>query len=105
MCAGFRMHPSKNLFMTKSGKQIPTASEVSELAKKILIAPLVLLIKFYQICISPLKGGPTCRFTPTCSQYALEALRKYGLFKGGWLALKRILRCHPWGGSGYDPVP
>lgn len=91
--------------MTKSGKQIPTASKVSELAKKILIAPLVLLIKFYQICISPLKGGPTCRFTPTCSQYALEALRKYGLFKGGWLALKRILRCHPWGGSGYDPVP
>lgn len=105
MCAGFRRHPSKNLFMTKSGKQIPTASKVSELAKKILIAPLVLLIKFYQICISPLKGGPTCRFTPTCSQYALEALRKYGLFKGGWLALKRILRCHPWGGSGYDPVP
>lgn len=105
MCAGFRRHPSKNLFMAESGKQIPTASKVSELAKKILIAPLVLLIKFYQICISPLKGGPTCRFTPTCSQYALEALRKYGLFKGGWLALKRILRCHPWGGSGYDPVP
>lgn len=91
--------------MDKPGKQIHTASEFPELAKKILIAPLVLLIKFYQICISPLKGGPTCRFTPTCSQYALEALRKYGLFKGGWLALKRILRCHPWGGSGYDPVP
>lgn len=91
--------------MVKSGKQIQTASKVSELVKKILIAPLVFLIKFYQICISPLKGGPTCRFTPTCSQYALEALRKYGLFKGGRLALKRILRCHPWGGSGYDPVP
>lgn len=105
MCASFRRHLNKKLFMAKSGKQIHTASEVSELAKKILIAPLVLLIKFYQICISPLKGGPTCRFTPTCSQYALEALRKYGLFKGGWLALKRILRCHPWGGSGYDPVP
>lgn len=91
--------------MTDSGKQIKAPSKVSELVKKILIAPLVFLIKFYQVCISPLKGGPTCRFTPTCSQYALEALRKYGLFKGGWLALKRIARCHPWGGSGYDPVP
>ncbi|MBP5572441.1 MAG: membrane protein insertion efficiency factor YidD [Bacteroidales bacterium] len=73
--------------------------------KKVLAAPFILLIKFYQICISPLKGGPTCRFTPTCSQYALEAFRKYGPFKGFWLSLKRILRCHPWGGSGYDPVP
>lgn len=70
----------------------------------ILIAPAVWLIRFYQVCISPLKG-PTCRFTPTCSQYALEALRKYGIFKGGWLAFRRILRCHPFGGSGYDPVP
>ena len=73
--------------------------------KKVLTAPFILLIKFYQVCISPLKGGPTCRFTPTCSQYALEAFRKYGPFKGFWLSLKRILRCHPWGGSGYDPVP
>lgn len=76
-----------------------------EVVKKVLAAPFILLIKFYQVCISPLKGGPTCRFTPTCSQYALEAFRKYGPFKGGWLALRRILRCHPWGGSGYDPVP
>ena len=76
-----------------------------EVVKKVLAAPFILLIKFYQICISPLKGGPTCRFTPTCSQYALEAFRKYGPFKGFWLSLKRILRCHPWGGSGYDPVP
>ncbi len=73
-------------------------------AKKILSAPLILLVRFYQLCISPLKPA-CCRFTPTCSQYALEALRKYGPIKGGWLALKRILRCHPWGGSGYDPVP
>ena len=71
----------------------------------ILSAPFVALIRFYQICLSPLKGGPTCRFTPTCSQYALEAVKKYGPFKGGWLALRRILRCHPLGGSGYDPVP
>lgn len=72
--------------------------------KQIAIFPLVLLVKFYQVCISPLKG-PSCRFTPTCSQYAIEALRKHGPFKGSWLALRRILRCHPWGGSGYDPVP
>lgn len=72
--------------------------------KDVLIFPLVVLIKFYQLCISPFTP-PSCRFTPTCSQYALEALRKYGPFKGGWLALRRILRCHPWGGSGYDPVP
>lgn len=72
--------------------------------KDILAAPPIAAVKFYQLCISPLKP-PTCRFTPTCSQYAIEALRKYGPLKGGWLALKRILRCHPWGGSGYDPVP
>ncbi len=77
---------------------------MKETVKKILIFPLVVLIKFYQLCISPFTP-PSCRFTPTCSQYALEALRKHGLFKGGWLAFRRILRCHPWGGSGYDPVP
>ena len=65
---------------------------------------LVLFVRIYQRFISPLTP-PSCRFTPTCSQYALEALRKYGPFKGSWLALKRLLRCHPWGGSGYDPVP
>lgn len=72
---------------------------------KILAAPLIFMVRFYQVCLSPLKGAGTCRFTPTCSQYALEALRKYGPFKGSWLAIKRICRCHPWGGSGYDPVP
>ena len=72
--------------------------------RRILAFPFILLIKFYQLCISPLKP-PTCRFTPTCSQYALEAFRKYGPIKGFWLSLKRILRCHPLGGSGYDPVP
>ncbi len=64
----------------------------------------VALIRLYQTCISPFTP-PACRFTPTCSQYALEAIRKYGPFKGLWLAIKRLLRCHPWGGSGYDPVP
>lgn len=75
-----------------------------ERVKRAFAAPLIALVRFYQVCISPLKP-PTCRFTPTCSEYALQALRKYGPLKGGWLALKRILRCHPWGGSGYDPVP
>ena len=74
------------------------------IVRKVAIFPFIVLIRFYQVCISPLTP-PTCRFTPTCSAYALEALRKHGLFKGSWLAIRRILRCHPWGGSGYDPVP
>lgn len=72
--------------------------------KKVFAFPFVVLIMFYRRCISPLTP-PSCRFTPTCSAYALEALRKYGPIKGLWLAVKRILRCHPWGGSGYDPLP
>lgn len=64
----------------------------------------IALIKFYQYVISPLYG-PTCRFQPTCSSYGMEALRKHGFLKGGWLTIRRIGRCHPWGGSGYDPVP
>jgi uncharacterized protein len=62
------------------------------------------LIKLYQLLVSPLFSS-SCRYTPTCSHYTLEALKKYGIFKGGWLGIKRISRCHPWGGSGYDPVP
>ncbi|GHT79169.1 putative membrane protein insertion efficiency factor [Bacteroidia bacterium] len=65
---------------------------------------LIGLVKFYRYSISPLTPA-SCRYTPTCSQYAIEALQKYGALKGGWLALKRILRCHPWGGDGFDPVP
>ena len=60
--------------------------------------------KIYQLIISPWLG-PKCRYTPTCSHYASEALKKHGVLKGMWLAIKRISRCHPWGGSGYDPVP
>lgn len=62
------------------------------------------MVLFYRGAISPL-FPPSCRYTPTCSQYALEALRRHGPFRGSWLALRRILRCQPWGGSGYDPVP
>lgn len=64
----------------------------------------LLLIRFYQLFISPLLGS-NCRYTPTCSQYGMEAIRKYGPFKGIWLTLKRILSCNPWGGHGHDPVP
>jgi putative membrane protein insertion efficiency factor len=70
----------------------------------LLSKTMLALIAFYRSCISPLTP-PACRYTPTCSQYAQEAIVKYGPFRGGWLALKRILRCHPFGGSGYDPVP
>jgi putative membrane protein insertion efficiency factor len=70
----------------------------------IITFPFIVLIKIYQVLISPLFPS-SCRYTPTCSHYTLEALKKYGLFKGGWLGIKRISRCHPWGGSGYDPVP
>jgi putative membrane protein insertion efficiency factor len=81
-----------------------TKPEKPALWKTILSFPFILLIKIYQLVISPLLG-PKCRFTPTCSHYAVEAFKKYGPFKGFWLTLKRIGRCHPWGGHGYDPVP
>ncbi len=72
--------------------------------RKVAIFPFVALIMFYRKCISPYTPS-ACRFTPTCSQYALEAFRKHGVFKGLYLTVRRLLRCHPWGGSGYDPVP
>ncbi len=72
--------------------------------KRVLIAPFIFLVRLYQIIISPLTPA-SCRYQPTCSHYTLDALRVHGLFRGGWIALKRIGRCHPWGGSGYDPVP
>ncbi len=72
--------------------------------KKLLVAPFVFLVRVYQYLISPLTPA-TCRYSPTCSQYTVEALKKHGLWKGGKLAVKRIFSCHPWGGSGYDPVP
>lgn len=73
---------------------------MSHIIKKIFCLP----IYFYKGCISPMLP-PSCRYTPTCSQYAIDAIMKYGPLKGAWLAAKRICRCHPWGGSGYDPVP
>lgn len=79
-------------------------SSIRTVLRKIAIAPFVLLIKFYKSCISPYTPA-SCRFTPTCSEYALQAFRKHGLFKGMYLTVRRLLRCNPWGGSGYDPVP
>ncbi len=71
---------------------------------KVLAWPLLALVWLYRMLISPWLGA-NCRFDPTCSQYAMEALREHGAFRGTWLAAKRIGRCHPWGGHGYDPVP
>ena len=75
--------------------------------KKITQLPaefLILLIRIYQVTLSPFIGR-NCRYIPTCSNYGIEAIKKYGAIKGGWLTFKRILSCNPWGGSGYDPVP
>ncbi len=68
--------------------------------KRILIA----IVRFYQKYISP-RSGPKCRYIPTCSEYAIIAIERFGAVKGGWMAIKRIARCNPWGGHGYDPVP
>lgn len=67
-------------------------------------APLIGLIRIFQYSFSAV-SAPACRFSPTCSTYAIEALRRHGVARGGWLALRRVARCHPWGGQGHDPVP
>jgi putative membrane protein insertion efficiency factor len=72
--------------------------------RKIITTVVLLPIYFYKMAVSPLLPA-ACRYEPTCSQYAVEAIKKYGVLKGVRLAAKRIARCHPWGGSGYDPVP
>lgn len=74
------------------------------LLRRLSVALLIFPITIYQKFISPLTP-PSCRYTPTCSQYAIEALKRHGPLRGGYLALRRILSCHPWGGHGYDPVP
>lgn len=73
---------------------------MNRILKKIFILP----IRFYQYAISPLLG-PSCRFNPTCSHYMEEAIEEWGIFKGVWLGIKRITKCHPWGPHGHDPVP
>lgn len=72
--------------------------------RKLLALIGIVPIRLYQWCISPLLPA-ACRYEPTCSHYAVEAIERHGLARGGWLTLRRLLRCHPWGGAGYDPVP
>ncbi|MDC0378319.1 MAG: membrane protein insertion efficiency factor YidD [Flavobacteriaceae bacterium] len=72
--------------------------------KRIIIYPFLILIKFYQSFISPLLPS-TCRYTPTCSEYSKQCLIKHGLIKGSLMSIRRILKCNPWGGNGYDPIP
>ena len=74
------------------------------LSSRLLTLPLFLIIRFYQLLLAPFLP-PACRFQPSCSRYTIEALRYHGLLRGSWLAVRRIGRCHPWGGAGYDPVP
>ena len=75
--------------------------EVENMGKKIVIG----LIRFYKVALSPYKGRSYCNYVPSCSQYAIEAIEKYGPLKGGFLSIKRILGCHPFAKGGYDPVP
>jgi len=77
---------------------------ITNILKTMVGSFFIALIKIYQLLLSPLLGAQ-CRYTPTCSQYGIEAIKKHGAFKGGWLTLKRIARCNPWGGHGHDPVP
>jgi len=72
--------------------------------KKLIQFPFIALIRIYQLVISPITPA-SCRYEPTCSHYSIEAIKEWGILRGGWLAIKRISSCHPWGGSGYDPVP
>lgn len=85
-------------------EQIHSNNEANKKRLSFVAKVLILLVRFYQTAISPFTPS-TCRYSPTCSSYTIEALQKHGVFYGGWLAVKRIFSCHPWGGSGYDPVP
>ena len=87
-----------------NGMFLPTPCTMIRFLREVAVAQLLFPIRIYRRYISPLTP-PSCRFTPTCSQYAMEAIQKHGPVKGLYLAIRRILRCHPWGGSGYDPVP
>jgi putative membrane protein insertion efficiency factor len=86
--------------MDNSMKNKPPLRSSSSIFAIILVG----FVRFYQLFLSPLLGS-NCRYQPTCSHYAIEAMRVHGGLKGGWLAIRRIIRCHPWGGFGYDPIP
>lgn len=78
--------------------------KILSLISKVVSSVLIGMIKLYQVTLSPFIGR-SCRYTPTCSNYGIEAIRKHGPIKGTYLTIKRVLSCNPWGGSGYDPVP
>jgi len=91
--------------VSKKSKNIPSLDSPPKGELEGAFEFIVLLpVYIYRICISPFIP-PRCRYLPTCSQYTIEAVKKHGVIKGGWLAAKRIFRCNPWGGSGFDPVP
>jgi uncharacterized protein len=83
---------------------IPALQAAVRAVSRLLVAAMVLAVRAYQVAISPLLGAH-CRFIPSCSQYAVEAFQTHGVWRGLYLATRRILRCHPYGGHGYDPVP
>ncbi len=88
-------------FLKREGPQDVKSGGKGNVAKKFVL----FLLHGYRKYLSPLKGAPSCRFYPTCSQYAVDAVTKYGALKGSWMAFRRILRCHPYHPGGYDPVP
>ena len=83
---------------------IVSLQRLAKLINKIVTVSCLLVVHAYRYLISPLIGH-SCRYTPSCSEYALQALKEHGAYKGCYLTIKRLLRCHPWGGRGYDPVP
>ncbi len=85
-------------------EEIPAVDDAEEGSASLLALPAIFFVVLYQRLLSPLLP-PSCRYRPTCSQYTLIALRRYGLIRGGWLGLRRIMRCHPFRSGGYDPVP
>lgn len=92
------------LLLLKTSFLHQNKSDLLKKTTKIIAIPFIWIVRFYQSAISPYTPA-TCRYSPTCSHYTIEALQKHGILRGGWLALKRIFSCHPWGGQGYDPVP
>lgn len=82
----------------------PQTSSVSQFGKRIVKALVIFPIRVYQAAISPWFPA-SCRHVPTCSQYTIEAIQEWGIFRGTWMGMRRISKCHPWGTSGYDPVP
>jgi uncharacterized protein len=103
------LHPKQvgqtELFtQSTSGQLISKFDKVKIFEQTAMKFLLISLVKVYQAILSPYLPN-SCRYTPTCSQYMIQAISKHGTFRGGWMGIKRLARCHPWGGSGFDPVP